>query len=453
MLSRVIDKRALNPGQLAFAEAVDREVLLSGGYGAGKTLGLAVKFMRLRSINYPAPGIVVAPNWRTMWSVTYRRIMAVLKKVYPKGSLPRLVDKQQECFLDFRDGGGPVYLRSAKNVDGYDGLDVGWGLGDECRYWSAFAYNVLQGRIRVKCQQPQLALVSTPSMGWLSDAFNSDIEDRRLIIAPTSENAHNLAPGFIENLKLSYSPRLWRALIEGEFTILEGAVYEAFDPSAKSKWLVDFEPNDKTLSDKVYLAVDPGYRRSSWMWIAKTGRTQWTVFDQVQLDGKSDQQAVEIVNERGWPIDEIWVDIAADATQSYEGADTLRAMRGIKTRTRSPLRMLTGANREIAFGVDKVRVLLGDEERAESRRLLFARSLHRGERGKKRGIIKSLGSYGYPELKDGRPVTDNPLKDGVYDHDCDALRYWGVGMWATTPELRRLDPRMATGGVGYRTAA
>jgi hypothetical protein len=454
VLHRTIDPAALNPGQLKFARSTDREVLLSGGYGAGKTLGLSVKFLLLRSANYPAPGIVVAPNWRTMWAVTYRRIMATLRKVYPKSRLPILVDKQQECYLDFRDGGGPIYLRSANNVDGYDGIDVGWGLGDECRYWSDFAYRVLQGRIRVKCAQPQLALVTTPAMGWLSDEFNSGKKNRELIIAPTRENAHNLAPGFIDNLKLSYSPRLWRALIEGIFTILEGAVYEDFDPLPTSPWFVDFEPSQRTLADKVYIWADPGYRRSSWIFVAKTGRTEWTAFDQCTLDNKTDQQAVAEINAKGYPIDEIWIDVAAGNTQSYEGANTLKAVRGIKCRTRAPLRMLSGANREIPFGVDKTRVLLGNAEDPGPIRLKFARSLAEGERGKARGVIKSLASYRYPEIKDGRAVTDHPLKDGKYDHCCDAVRYGAVGMWASEPALRRLDPQMsANRQPGYRSTA
>ena len=32
-------------------------------------------------------------------------------------------------------------------------------------------------------------------------------------------------------------------------------------------------------------------------------------------------------------------------------------------------------------------------------------------------------SYRYPEHKDGTPLKNTPLKDGVHDHGIDALRY------------------------------
>jgi len=40
-----------------------------------------------------------------------------------------------------------------------------------------------------------------------------------------------------------------------------------------------------------------------------------------------------------------------------------------------------------------------------------------------RGVWNSLIAYSYPEEKDGRPTGDDPLKDGVTDHQCDLVRY------------------------------
>ena len=440
-----VDGSQFNPSQRALWRARDHRVLVAGGYGSGKTLGLALKLLQMLDANWGTPGLIVAPNWRTMWSVTYRRIRTVLSSFMSRAELPRLVDKNEECYLDFGNG-VPVYLRSANNADGYDGLDVGWMLGDEARYWRRSAWEVAQGRVRVPCPQPQIALVSTPEMGWMSDEFTSGKANRRLIRAPTKENAHNLAPGYIENLKLSYSSRLWRALVEGIFTILEGAVYEAFDPLGESPWFVDFaaKPSSPWFNGRpVYLAVDPGYRRSSWHWIVENDDMEWIVFDEFQGNGRSDAACVREVNDRGWPIDEVWTDPAAGATQSYEGASTMKVLRSIKTRRKAPLRTITKANREIPYGVDKLRTLLGDPDAGQPIRLKFAKRLLSIERGKERGIVKSLASYRYPPEKDGRAISDVPWKDGVTDHDCDAVRYWAVGRWLCDPKLRRLDPVLA----------
>ena len=426
----------------SIANSTARLKLNSSGNGATVSQGLALKFLQLLTENWGYPGCIIAPNWRTMWSVTYRRIMQVLRSFMRRRELPKLVDRHGECYLDFRDD-FPVYLRSANNEDGYDGLDVGWLLGDEARYWRRSAWHVAQGRVRVRCPRPQVALVSTPEVGWLSEEFDSGKPDRKLIVAPTAENAHNLAPGYIEGLKLSYSQRLWRALVEGIFTILEGAVYEAFDPQPRGPWMVDFAANARSpwfSSRPVYLAVDPGYRRSSWIWLAENDDLQWVAIDQYMGRGASDADCVREVNRRGWPIDEVWCDPAAGATQSFEGASTIKLLQQIRTRRPRAVRTITKANREIVYGVDKTRTLLGNPDAGQPIRLKFSRALAQGEVGKERGVVKDLASYRYPKEKDGRAISDVPLKDGVTDHSCDAMRYWAVGRWECDPKLRRLDP-------------
>jgi len=114
--------------------------------------------------------------------------------------------------------------------------------------------------------------------------------------------------------------------------------------------------------------------------------------------------------------------------------------------------MITGPWRSIPWGVDKTRALLGGQ--GQPTRIRFAKSLLREEAGRERGIVKDLAAYRYPEVKDGRPITDLPLKDGVTDHSNDSLRYFGVGMWLSNPHLRALAPELATKAQpGWRTAA
>ncbi len=448
-----VDPARITPGQLAFLRSEAPQVLLAGGFGSGKTFALALKILQLKAINGRAPGLIVAQTWRQLWSVTIRRFMQVCKATLPKEYVPRVVDKQGECYLDFGDG-APVFLRSATDPGGYDGLDVGWAAGDEARHWTREAYNVFIGRVRVPCPLPQKVFASTPAMHWLSDEFNSGKADRHLITAPTRENLKHLAPTFITDLKLSYSRRLQRAILEGEFTVLEGAVYEAFDPTPTSPWAIDYEPAGALhRSHKHFLAVDPGYRRSSWFFIAERGPLDWVVYDQLQGESRSDWSCVEEVNGRGHPIDEIWTDPAANATQSALNLDTMAMLQGVKTRNKAPIRYITGPYRSVSFGVDKMRVLMGDPEGGLPIRLRFARQLLEQERGKARGFIRSHASYSYGEVKEGRPLSDEPVKDGLFDHDCDAGRYWGVGMWLSNPDLRQLDPTLKDAPRGYSQAA
>lgn len=417
MVETRINASALTESQRRIAALCElkesQTALVSGGFGSGKTTGLALATMLLKARNPGVPGLVLAPNWGTLWSTTVRRIEGLMKQC---GWTYKERDKQGECFLDLGDG-VPIFLRSAMNVSTFDGLDVGWVVGDEARHWSRQAYEVALGRRRVKCPAPHFFLFSTPQMNWMADEFNQGKEGRTLIVAPTKENAKNLSPGYIDNLRLSYSPRLQKAVIEGIFTILEGAVYENFDPSDDSEWVIDYNPKHHP-ERKTYLAVDPGYRRSAWLFIHQVSDVQWVVFDQLMLDNTSDMSAVAHVNAKGYPIDEIWTDPAAEATQSVAAYDTIQALGAIKCRTSntSPICTLVNPWRSIPFGVDKLRVMLGGN--GLPIRIKFARRMVEAERNEYRGIIKDLTSYRYPELKDGRPVTDTPLKDGIHDHAC-----------------------------------
>jgi hypothetical protein len=377
--------------------------------------------------------------------------MAFLRTVMHKNELPKLVDRQGECYLDFGDG-VPLFLRSAHDPGSFDGLDVGWAGGDEIRHWSKESWEVFLGRVRVHCRMPQKVASSTPAMHWMADEFNTGRKNRELIISPTRDNARNLAPNFIENLRLSYSKRLQKAVIDGQFTILEGAVYEAFDSNDISPWFVDYDPKANT-DRRTILMVDPGFRRSAWMWAHELGPTEWIIFDQIMPNSTSDDACVQMVNDRGWPIDEIWTDPAAEATQSAFDFDTIDMMQSIKTRsTGKAIRYVVPPFNRISYGVDKLRTLLGDPEHGQPVRLKFAKRLKQLERTWQRGVVRDLAAYQYPEIKDGRPTTDLPLKDGRTDHSMDALRHFAVGMWLTSP-LRRLDSKLAKAkSQGFKVA-
>ncbi|HDL49738.1 MAG TPA: hypothetical protein ENH33_07270 [Actinobacteria bacterium] len=450
------DHNWYNPGQARLLRSTSWRVLMAGGYGAGKTTGICLKLLQLKAYNPGIPGVLVAPSWRMMWRVTLPALMRVCRASLPKQMWPVLRDKQGEAYLDFGDG-AKVYLASAFNPESLEGFNAGWGAGDELRYWKLQSYQNLLARVRLPCPFPQIAFASTPTMGWMSDVFNTGRDGHQLITAPTKENLRHLAPSYLTRLRQSYSPRLQRSVLDGIFTVLEGAVFEAFDPNpVTSPWIVRHDPRARGWHhNKHYLCIDPGYRRSAWIWIQQLAETQWIVIDQAMLDNTTDGDAVREVNRRGWPIDEIWIDPAAKQKQSTMGLDTLTLVRQVKTRTKKMPQCLSGPFREIPYGIDKTRVMLGDQfNPMQPMRIGFTRELADKEEGGERGIIRSLGSTRYPDDREGRPVRDLPYEDHS-KHAVDAFRYFSVGMWVSTPSLRRQeeDSRMKHAGPGYKNAA
>lgn len=438
----------LNPTQRKFLLDESPYLLFSAGFGAGKTTVGGLKALQLATDNPGVPGLIVGRSWTSLKSTVLRSMRRILGR-----NMPKITDPTGERYLDLG-GGSHVFLRTAQNPDLLDGLDVGWLYADEIRHYRKEAYDIMIGRVRIKCPFPQRAFTSTPSMGWMADEFNTGKKNRKVLFAGTKENLHNLDPDYLEELRRSYSPRLQRAVLDGRFTILEGAVYDDFDPET-GDWVVDWYPTADDLRNKqVDLAVDPGYRKSAWLFIIERKPGEWVVFDQMMPNNASDIACVAAVNDKGYPIDEVWCDPAGDNTQSVAAADTIDALRHIVPRERGK-RLIRSVTRfrSIAFGVDKTRTLIGGWQGSKIR-IKFAKRLVEAETGEERGIYQDLQRYRYADIKDGRPLSDTPIKDGVSDHSNDALRYWAVGKWMTVPWLREklkaFEGLDSTNGPGYK---
>lgn len=446
----------ISPSQRAFLEADDWAVLMCGGFGSGKTTALILKILQLVGRNPGVPGLIIGATFGALGANLVTELERICALTLPEQLRPR-INRGSSPAIHFPCG-AVAHLRSAENVKGYDGLSVGWLAGDEIRHWTKRAYDVAIARVRVKAAPfSQRAFASTPAMHWMADEFNAGTEHRRTILAPTHENSHNLEAQYIDNLRLSYSRRMQRAVLDGEFTVLEGAVYEATDLSSGSPWMTS-EPIAPLLrTHRVVAGFDPGYRRSALVWAVEKSPTDWIIFDELMLDNTSAAGVVNAISQRKVdgekvPVDELWVDPAADSTDEAVGTDVLDVLRSIKSRSGPGfLRMLSGYFRGIEFGVDKTRVMLGDPASGIPIRIRFHERLRELERGRDRGVMRDLQAYSYP-ADQGRAMRSHPHKDGKTDHACDALRYLAVGKYITSP-LRRLDPTLrGEQTLGFRAA-
>lgn len=413
------------PSQARFLASRADRVLFSGGFGSGKTRANVEKALDLACANEGLPGLLVSPTYQHM----HRTLLAEIEKAFPKSIIAEHHETKRFIRLI---NGSLIYYGSADNPDSIDGPTVAWVCGDEIRMWKRSAYDIAVGRVRHgQAKWLQVALTSTPAMGWMYEEFGTPRPGNELITSSTAENARNLSPGYVERLRTTYSPRLARALIDGEFTLPSGAVFEEWSPQRNGvAW--EFDPRCRTV-----LAVDFGVRSPSvlllqvtpgWHWPAPDGTTlppeSIVVVDELHPDQTPTVRLVEAIKAK-WPgirLDAIYCDPAGQQRDQNSGMPsvfTLEAGLGVKPRFAT-----AEADRWIANGVATVQGLLSPVDGPP--RLYVARRLI--EQRHRRGVVAMLEGYRYPEARDGRPTSDIPLKDGVLDHCADTLRYGVTGI-------------------------
>lgn len=143
---------------------------------------------------------------------------------------------RQDAVMEFP-GAGRIVFRNMEQPDRIVGYEVAHSLVDEIDTMATDkarnAWNKIIARNRQKCGMPNTVGVATTPEGfkfvwerWQKDPAPGYV----LYRAKTEENAANLPPDYIGNLRKSYPPNLLLAYLEGEFcNLTAGSVYAEFD--------------------------------------------------------------------------------------------------------------------------------------------------------------------------------------------------------------------------------
>lgn len=413
------------PTQARFLAARDPEVLFSGGYGAGKSTVGAIKSIMLAIENPGCVGLIVAPTWL----MVSRLSIAAFLRWCPRELIRSYTKSERRIDLV---NGSVIYFGSADKPGALEGVNAAWAWVDEARLVSEDAWRVIVGRVREgAAKRLQIIVTTTPAMGWLSEHFDGR-PGRLTLRCSTAENKH-IKPGTIERLRATYSPRLARSLIDGEFAVISGAVFEEF---SESLHLIDFTPQRTW---KTGLGVDFGYQRPAVVWWQQSPAIATIVgsrvipphsiviFDEQTPENTPTARLITAIRDRakakGWPNPTaIYCDPAGDAHDQATGLQSVAMMRrefGEIVRFSHEPKW-----RDIRNGVALMQGELSPADGTDPRLYLSAAL----KSGGARGIVSALRGYRYPDAKEGRPVSDLPVKDGKIDHVMDATRYAVCGL-------------------------
>lgn len=426
-------QREPNPAQRRFARMIQEKdyVLFSGGVGSGKTLAGAYESARLCYQNPGRAGFIVAHDWNTLLTVTLPAFLSFFPSSWVEAH-----NKNLRC-IRLR-GNRLVYYGSANNPSSLEAKNVSWAWGDEVRYWSKAAYIKWIARGRQRGGRCKFICTSTPAMNWMFNEFCTGRANRGVVFASTRENAHNLRSGYIPDLEASYSKRVFESYVEGEFKALSG---EVFDEFKRRTHLVDL-PIDWTVP--VDVGFDPGRRKAAMVFLQH--------FDYCGLHDvdNCDHIVGELLNDKktnakkmlkdlnyrfdreGWQRGCIYIDKAGNSGSQEVGFSTVDVFEGAGWTV-----MWTTDVEDcwVPYGIDVINNKFGP---VDGRPSLFIDSHLEGNH--ERGIYAAITGSEYPEDKAGRPISDEPIKEGELEHVRDALRYYMVNRYpACRSEIYGLD--------------
>lgn len=371
--------------------------LFTGGIGSGKTRTVAWQAAKYALTHPGSVGMLVAPTNNMMITATLPAFLQWL----PDGVIARR--NQNEGLIELTNG-SIIWLRTAKEPEYLKGANLNWLAVDEGAVISNAAWQILKGRLRLADAVAFVASTPKGRANWLYKEFIANPSSAHAAVrAATRENAHNLRPGFIE--ELGYTGRYAEQELEGEFVAFEGIVYPEFDRTRN----VFSTPRP---AYSYYVAgIDWGYTNPGV--IAPCGVTG---------DGAADlleehyQRRVFVAGEG-----DTWLARATDVAARYPGivfyADPSEPG-NIAAFTSEGLDVRPADNR-IVTGISEV------ANRLATGRLRVHDSCA--------NAIAEFEQYHYPDSNSTRNADEKPVKES--DHAMDAIRYAMMGIAAPAQEI------------------
>jgi hypothetical protein len=234
---------------------------MAGGYGAGKTMTLTGKMLKLSAINNPIPIVWTVPQWAHV----ERTILPTIGEVDTTGRSwflePNQFHYHPQRHMMTWDGGGQIQFASAEHEDSIKGPNVAAAGVDEPGIVSQRAWRNTMARVRHPAAplRQRVAAGTPEGLNWLMDYFGSaaDRPDHVRVYTMSTEENTELPAEYLAQLKANATAAELQAYVSGKFVNLTGALaYQAFDPEVHWTERVALDP-DLPLRVTFDFNVDP----------------------------------------------------------------------------------------------------------------------------------------------------------------------------------------------------
>lgn len=223
----------LTPAQHKFAGSKAPFPCFCGGFGSGKTFAAVLRAVALKSQCRGQSVAYYLPTYGLVNDIAFPRFSEMLDSF---GVAYRSV-KTPDPYIEVPDWGGKIIFRTMDNPSRIVGYEVAHSVCDELDTLPADkardVWTKIIARNRQKCDMPNTVAVATTPEGFrfVYDTWQKNPAPGYVLFrAKTEDNAANLPPGYIDNLRNTYPSNLLAAYLDGEFVNLTaGSVYPEFD--------------------------------------------------------------------------------------------------------------------------------------------------------------------------------------------------------------------------------
>ena len=257
--------------------------------------------------------------------------------------------------------------------------------------------------------------ITTPNgYNWIYDLYLLGKQDPKWYStsSPSWDNYHAFPDGyndeFLQERKRNLSKEIFDQEYGAKFASFQGKVYP-FDRDIDVK-KVKYQSHLPT-----YCTIDFGYRMPAALFLQtyrNNGVWYINIIDEIiHKKNVATETFAQMILDKNYPVLHYYGDPAGYNVQGQTGMGDIEIFKncGINVRFRTDK-----ASRNIASSVSYVR---GFFESASGERKISVSD-------KCTGIIEDFENYRYPEEVEGKTLSNDPIKDGFYEHGCDAFRYF-----------------------------
>jgi len=353
------------------------------GVQSGKTF-LGAHWAGSKITDFPDKnGLICAPTYKILQHSTLDKFFSLFIEL-------RRFYKEQKGVIELP-GGGKVFIRSADQPLGVEGMTIHWAWLDEAGMMARLIWTVV--RSRVSLTGGQVLITTTPyNMGWLYQDFYvpwKEGTDKDLsVFTWKSVDSPYFPREFYNKERARLRQEEFARRYEGEFKKMEGLVYDL--PKEQI-----IKPIEKiTRKAFVGAGIDWGFRNPSAICVAAIYDNAWYVISEWKETEKTTAEIIQVLtNQR----DEFFIRRFYPDPAEQDRIKELKDA-GIN---------VSDTNKDITGGISEIQQLI-----KEKRFFVFDTCVN---------FLDEINSYHYAEGQEGKPFKDEPEK--FNDHLMDAMRY------------------------------